>query len=342
MRNRLFPYLLGIAVIVADAFGVSKMINGKPIPIDTIVTMTSSVQFIKPGDPYFDLDSAPIVALVNDTNHTITVCAPTMGNKDSLFFQFIPGNQIAVRISSIIHWEENKGLYSYEYLLCSDTSSVVPIWYFSIDNSGLYEEASSPEGWMLKAFPKQNKVKWADVRGPNQLLPGDSLTGFGLGSSTPPMIAHFEIWGQNKELRSEFSGYDSATVFILADIYSDISTKYMGLDGSLLAPDSEIENIEPVDWIYNRLGQKINVLTQMGYLDQSIETTVLSILENLSEVFKSKENQSATMLSERINTALAALEPYRNQMEPEAWAFITENLKYVLRHLDIVQFKEYP
>jgi hypothetical protein len=127
----------------------------------------------------------------------------------------------------------------------------------------------------------------------------------------------------------------------IGDVYADIALHHLGVKVKTIVPGPAPESIELVEWT-KRILVTLKYLISSGYMTNQIDESVNQILIQLNSVFRYEENHSLEKLEQEINQALGALEPYRNQMEPEAWAFITENLKYVLRNLDIVRFKEYP
>ena len=161
------------------------------------------------------------------------------------------------------------------------------------------------------------------------------MPGIGYQSYGPPVLTEFKLWG-NSEILGQY-GEDE----MFGSIYSGISDKFRGVEGITIAAWVSPESIEPVDW-FRRVSTSIPILKNSGYLDNRVQSEIYPSVYSLYETFRLKENQTIEILEQHINTALAALAPYQSQMQPEAWAFITENMKYVLRHLDIVTFKEYP
>jgi hypothetical protein len=47
-------------------------------------------------------------------------------------------------------------------------------------------------------------------------------------------------------------------------------------------------------------------------------------------------------LIDYVNDTLAELEDFQDRIEPEAYGYIAENLKHMLRNTDIIQFEDYP
>jgi hypothetical protein len=325
-----------IMIISSGALATSNLISGKKMRIGTV---EDGVQYVKKGTQYLDLVKWPVVVALNDSDGSIEVFAPNLAPIDSAYFRFIPGNLISVRLSVEVTWDENLSLFHYSYTLISDASSLRPIELFETEWINYYWETESPDKWNLLSIPQQGRNGWATIGDHNMIMPGNSKSGFGFLSAAPPVMATFKVRGKTENLVYRFSEkYEE----ILGNVEGKVKSMYRSVEGLTIVPGICPERIEPVQWISHAIYFKLDLLMKNGYIDQKNIDNIRMVVANLVNPFKSKENHSTEKLEQEINTTLAALAPYQDQMEPEAWAFITENLKYVLRHLDIVQFKEYP
>jgi hypothetical protein len=330
MNVKLLCSCLLIVFAFADAIGTGKPISGHIPQGNQIVDF---VQYIYKGSPYFDLQEASIIAEIDTTDHSITLLAPLIAPPDSLYIRFVPSNLFTVTLSAEVTWSQETESYLYEYAVKSDASSVTPIGYFQIEWWNDYKEVFVPEGWTAGNIDTRRVNYWSNILH-NEILSGDSLSGIGYESYGPPRLTAFEIWGTMKTIDQQ--GDDE----YFGSIYSGISTKYRGVKGFTIAAWVSPESIEPVDW-FDKICDVVILVTE-GYLSRETEEAIYPILYGLSEKFQLTENQKLSKLEEEVNAALDALEPYREQMQPEAQAFIFENLRYILRHQDIVKFKEYP
>jgi hypothetical protein len=340
MISRLLLILSAFALLTMNAFAISKTIAYKPFYESKIV---GEVQYVRKGKPLIDLGRAPYVAIVDPKDSSITVTYPQFGNPDSLFIHFIPGNLINIRLSTDVEWVDSLGIYQYRYILYSDKSSARPIWEFEVEWLNDYQSIKCPYGWMQgTTYRSHRKVyTWSAFQENDYLIPGDSLSGIGFSSYGPPTIASFSVWGFRYMIADSSIHYDRATNEAIGAAYSDIESQTRALEGYTIVPGVQPEGIEPVEW-FSRIDARSSKLSGSGYLDQETWTQVHQVFLPVIALFKKPVSYNLDYLEQEINNTLSALEPYRNQMEPEAWAFVTENLKYILRHKDIVRFKEYP
>lgn len=312
-------------------FGIGKSISGKFPKGNHIV---DGVQYVNKGTPYFDLEDAPVIAEIDPADHSVTLFVPSIAPPESLYIRFVPGDLFAAKISTQVIWDEQSKAYQYYYTIISDSSSVSPIRYFDIEWWNDYKQIYGPDGWSVRPIYSRNVNAWSTYLD-NAIYGGDTLLGIGYESYGPPALTEFNLRGRTKDLGmlgdSEWFG----------SIYSSFMQKHRGVKGYTIAAWVSPESIEPVSWFGN-ICFKTPILTSSGYLSQQTRDEIYPSLYGLWEMFQQKDNQSIDKLEQAINNTLTALAPYQNQMEPEAWAFITENLKYVLRHMDIVRFKEYP
>jgi len=325
----LLVYMVAL-VFSADSFARGKPISGRIPQGNQIVDF---VQYINKGSPYFDLEQAPVIAEIDKSDHSLTIFAPLIAPRDSLFIRFVPSNLFTATLSADVSWNEATGTYRYNYSISSESGSITPIGYFQIEWWNDYKEVLVPEGWTAGNIDTRRVNYWSNILH-HEIVGGDSLSGIGYESYGPPRLTAFEIWGTMKTIDQQ--GDDE----YFGSIYSGISTKYRGVKGRTVAAWVAPELIEPVDW-FDKICDVI-ILVNEGYLSRETEEAIYPILYGLSEKFQLTENQKLSKLEEEVNAALVTLEPYREQMEPEAQAFIFENLRYILRHQDIVKFKEYP
>jgi hypothetical protein len=340
MYNRLLPIMTMLALMAIDALAVGKIIAYKPIYHPRI---DGRVQYLRKGQAMLDLDRAPYVAIVDPSDSSIILTYPYFGNPDSLFKHFIPGNLISIRLSANVKWIDSTASYNYRYTIYSEKSSVRPIWEFEIEWSNDYKGVFSPHGWLVESLyrPCGRMYAWNAFQENDYLQPSDSLSGMGFRSFAPPVMAQFSVWGYPKEIAEVCPLDDYAASEGLGRAYAEVESQTRAAEGYTIAPGVEPEVIEPVEW-FSRIDARTNGLAYWGYLTQETKVQVHQIFLPLISMFRKSQSHTLDKLNQEINAALAALAPYQDQMEPEAWAFITENLKYVVRHLDIVTFKEYP
>jgi hypothetical protein len=327
--------LISIICLLAFFSNIESFAKGKPISGDVPKgnKIVDGVQYIYEGSPLFDLEEAPVVAEIDTNDHFITLFVPSIAPRESLYIQFIPSSLFTVTLSAEVSWDEQAQVYVYDYAIISDSGSITPIVYFQIEWWNDYAKLFVPEGWTGGSIYSARVNYWSNILD-RKINAGDSLSGIGCESHGPPRLTTFEIWGELNTLDQK--GDDEE----FGSIYSGVSGKYRGVKGYTIAPWVSPELIEPVDWFLELCN--LPVLVRLGYLDGAIQDSIYPTLYKLYDEFQVKENQTLEKLEQAVNNALDTLEPYRNQMQPEAQAFIFENLKYILRHEDIVKFKEYP
>jgi hypothetical protein len=341
MKWRSLVTVVIIPLMFMKAYGISKYIAGRPIPIGNIV---KRIQYDRLGAPFKNFEEAPFAVSFSEIDKSLKVSWPEKHSPDSLYYQFIPGDQVVLRISAEVEWIDSLKLYTYAYTLFSDPSSICSIWHIEVEWWNFYKAVISPSKWLPGSlpYPPRKMHYWGALQESNYVLPGLSLSGFGFQSVAPPVIASFEVWGRAKEI--ELKGLqllNESDAEEFAELYSDISSEHTGIKGFLIIPGVCPEVIDPVEWCLH-IDAGLSRLREPGYIDEPNIKNIHQIFLPMIAQLKKSETQNLNKLSQEISTTLAALAPYQDQMEPEAWAFITENLKYVLRHLDIVQFKEYP
>jgi hypothetical protein len=329
----LFIFLVAFSLFT-NSFAKGKPISGEVPRGNRII---DGIQYVNKGSPYFSLDEAPIIVEIDTTDHSITIFVPSIAPPESLYIKFIPSSMFKAILSAEVIWNEETDNYQYEYTIISDSNSITPIMHFGIEWWNDYEEVYAPKDWTASSLNQtvhSGRVNYWSSYISNKVQGGDTLSGIGYQSYGPPVITPFELWCELNVL--DASGSDE----MFGSIYSGISEIYRGVKGYTIAAWVSPESIEPVDW-FDRICD-VPILVTAGYLDKETKSAIYPTLYKLSEEFQLKENQTLEKLEQEVNRVLDTLEPYRNQMEPEAQAFIFENLKYILRHKDIVKFKEYP
>ena len=271
------------------------------------------------------------VAIVDIQKTTINVTMRDESLRDSSYHEFIPGNSFTIWISGDLKWDEQEQLYTYSYELQSDSSSVSSVDLFRLEKFLNCREMLGPPGWAAIDF-YENYYDWSNVRENEILEPGGKKTGFGLKTSCPPHLGEFEVWGRSKEIKSY--GWDETTWSIAGG--ADFDTH--GIVGVVVLPGSCPEVIEPVDWV-DKIMYSLWKLVANGYMNQATEKAVHIILNDLKGAMLHKSEHSIELLEEHVNMALDELAEYEEDMEPEAWGYIVENLNYMLRHTDIIVFK---
>ena len=331
MNSRIVIFCLTIIMFSSTVFATGKSISGEFPKGNQII---DGVQYINKGTQPFDLDQASVIAEIDPSDHSVTLTIPSIAPPESLYIRFIPSNLFSATLSTEVTWNAPSETYKYKYTIISDQGSITPIRYFDIEWWNDYKRLYKPEGWSAKSIHSRRVNIWSTYAD-ETIHGGDSLSGLGYESYGPPHLTEFEIWGDMKTLhqRGDNEWFGS--------IYSGIATKYRGVKGITIAAWVSPESIEPVNWFGN-ICFKMPILVSAGFIQKDIEKSIYPILYDLWETFQTKENHSIDKLEQKINDVLSALEPYYNQMETEAQAYIFENLKYVLRHTDIVTFKEYP
>jgi len=323
-----------LAVSFTDAHAISRIVSGTPILPGYVI---KGVQYINRGSKWQDLDDAPYVLEIDREDDYYKLFEPGIAHPDSMYIIFVPGDLIAVRISASATWIDSSECYEYQYELYSQDSSRTPIRGIDMPRLNDHLGTTAPNGWsFLIRFTEPIYSCHANT-GEYYLKPNENLTGIDIASCAPPTLGNFVLYGN--------STYDPEGIpeeeEIFGDVYTQIAYEHRGVEIASIVPGPAPEQIEPVQWVY-RLFYSRHELERWGYLESQAMEGTASILMNLAEMFKVEENQKLTVLEQEVNNAIAELEQYQEQMEPEAQAFIFENLRYLLRHLDIVKFKEYP
>jgi hypothetical protein len=77
-----------------------------------------------------------------------------------------------------------------------------------------------------------------------------------------------------------------------------------------------------------------------GYIGKEHSTEIREVLSNLQNQLYKAKNPPFSEWNGYIVSTMNELAPYKDLIEPEAWSYIVENLKYMQRNKDIVWFRE--
>jgi hypothetical protein len=323
--------LLSLLTLQSAVFPASQLLQGKQYPFGKIV---DHVQYIKKGEALLNLSEAPIVATFNEANNSIRLTCPEAGSPDSLYYLFVPGDLIKVRIAAEVHWNDSLGMFQYSYSIISDSSSRIPIDGMQTDQLFECWKYKSPLWWIGYYNRRLRFQSWHQFKESLLLMPGQSLSGFGYESKGPPTLGNFSIEGQNKVIDS--AGEDE--FFALA--YSEIINQHRAVDGITLIPGPQQERIEAPAWVMNILNN-LGILQINGYIPDTHLRAVEQIVTELQQSLRYLQKRSFDDWSPYIDAAIDSLTAYQTLIQPEAYAYITENLKYMQRHKDIVWFGKY-
>ena len=271
-----------------------------------------------------------LVAIVNLQKQTINIAARDIALRDSLYRKFIPGNTFIVWLSGDLKWSEQEELYTYSYELHSDSSSTTSVDLLRLEKFLNCREMLGPPGWVASDFGEI--YDWSNVRESQILKPGGEISGYGFKTSCPPRLGIFGIFGETIDLGG--AGWDEVTWTDASGIANDNRS----VSGITIIPGPCPEVIEPVDWV-DKIMYSLWKLVANGYMNQATEKAVHIILNDLKGAMLHKSEHSIELLEEHVNMALDELAEYEEDMEPEAWGYIVENLNYMLRHTDIIVFK---
>jgi len=323
---------LKLLTLLALALSFSAFATTKPLSSDLgsrIGTGDQYVQYLAKGSAIADSGSI-WVAIVDLQRNIINVTTRDQSLRDSSYHEFIPGNTFKVSLSGELSWSEEEGSFTYSYELHSDTSSLTLIDFLRLEKRLDCKQMLGPPGWAAADFAKD--YEWSQVRENTELRPGKDLSGFGLKTACPPRIGSFEIWGKSIEIRS--SGWDEVSWSIAGGAEFDNH----GIIGATIVPGPCPEMIEPVDLVDSMIGV-LWTLVENGYMSADTKYSVHAIFNNLKGAMLHRSEHKFQNLEQHVNDALNALEQYHEVMQPEAWGYITENLKYMLKHPDIIVFK---
>ena len=325
MKTQIVPMSLLLLVISANSFAVSRVYSGKAIPTHVV---TDGCQFIKTGASLIaGLSEAPIVVYINEDDNSVEFTIHGSTRPDSVLYRFVPGDLFSARLITHLTWDENNHYYSYDYQVISMKESKIPIKRFTVRLAFEPLKSDTPEGWGL--YRSLGFHTWYDA-----IMPGDSISGLGFVSSSPPTLLDAHLSGETRVIGG---GTDSEGVQAL----SEFITKHDRVPCLIIAPAAIPEKIEAPVWL-NQIKTNLGKLVSNGYLSNERSQQVNSILSDLFYALRESANTTFDRWNPLVNTALDSLTAYQTLIEPEAYAYITENLKYMQRHKDIVWFGKYP
>ena len=323
MMNQYQASLVVLLVLFIQAFATSKIYSGKTIPIDTTIERW---QIIEKGDSLIaDTAIAPIVIYYDKSDHSLLFTIHGSTNPDSSLFILKTGDLFSARISANLNWDNKIQRYKYEYEIESLPESKITIDRIRIRLGFSPLEVLSPNGWSLnRGVGFTSWTQW-QVK---TCIPGSKVIGFGFESAGPPTLKEMELSGESAIIMTH--EYDEG-----ADIPNFLSIERVHC--LIIAPSPYHEQIEIYNWM-NHLITNVGKLSSNGYLSYAQDLEITDILENLYKQLQDSSNTSYDKWNPLVNETLDTLSPYQSQIEPEAWSYITENLKYMQRNKDIVWF----
>ncbi len=325
MNNKFLLSVIFTFFLFSTTSSISKIYSGKEIKTNTII---DNQQIIEKGKPLLDIEKAPIVIFYDKTDQSLKFTLSGSDHPDSLLYHVIPGDRVSVRIAASITWDENERLYQYIYEVQSLEESKIPINMISTKLGFEPNRILSAEGWGIYQSGGHNS--WSQFKNPI-LLPGNSVSGFGFQSSGPPKLGIFFIRGESAIYKESLDGWEPL---------EKISTFLIDLqrvECLTLIPAPRPEKIRADNWI-SSIEKSISKLKSNGYIPKDFIKNIRDILSNLHDQMYKAENPPFSVWNGYIESALADLVPYETKIEPEAWSYITENLKYMQRNKDIVWF----
>lgn len=318
--------ILLLLLLQADTHAISKDYSGKPIPTKGIV---DGIQYVKKGDSYIESEEVSFVIVVDEDENTLKITCPSCGDPDSLYFELTLGDLISVRFEADVTWDKEQNIYSYNYTVKSENASKTPIDHIRIDQLLEYKEVKSASGW-IGGFNREFKTQsWSQFEESDLLMPGTSVSGFGYVSENPPVLGNFFVSG---EINQKTTAEDD----LFFPVLEELLDKHEGITGITIIPGPKPERIHGRPWIMQIING-FNKLTTHGYAgDNSIDVhrLLIKLYQDLGELKKPTFDD----WSQLIDDTLSDLAAYESEMEPEAWSYITENLKYMQRNKDIVWF----
>lgn len=325
MINKLLLSVVLLFCLISTTYPVSKIYNGKPIPTNQII---DGMQIIEKEKPFMDLDQAPLVTFFDKADQSLKFTIGGSDHPDSVLYHVIPGDRISVQIAASVTWDKNEQLYHYIYEVRSLEESAVPIEMLSIHLGFEPTQILNADGWISRERVTYNT--WSNFNSP-KIMPGDSVSGFGYRSFNPPKLGIFNIRGERKIL-FEKGEFEEPLPYI---------TNYLGslqrVECLTLIPAPKPEKIHADSWISN-INYGVNKMISDGYIPKNVAKNMRLIVSSLQDQIYQAENPPFSEWNGYIESTLADLAPYQSQIEPEAWSYITENLKYMQRNKDIVWF----
>jgi len=325
-------YRYSAVLVTVFAVATTCQARGREVyyrPIMEKAVNDQSVEYFVKGDS-IPVTGTPFVAIVDTASESILVTTRDESRRDSVHYEFIPGDRVNFWISASLSWDDEKKSLVYTYELHSNTSSLVPIWSINLEWKNEALEMIRPKGWYSSSLGKN--YSWSPFYGTDDIKPGHSLEGFGFRSSCPPLLGSASIWG--REISLSESGIDEFT----GDIFYGVSGNHMIAEDRTIIPGLCPESIVPDAWV-DRIAVDLGDLRNNGYIGNQQMDEIRGILIHLRDMLRRPEEQKLSRLEEVVNETLNQLAQYEGQIEPEAYGYITENLKHMLRNLDIILFE---
>jgi hypothetical protein len=332
MKRAILAATVCLILHCLEAEAISKIYTGTPFPLNRIV---NGIQYIESGKPFLDLTKGPIVAIIDYGDNSVRLICPAKGDPESLFYWFRVGDMVSVRIAGNLAWDQVVQSYTYTYTFYSETDSRTPIATIRMDEMYEYKEVLGPPAWMGFFNRQLGNHVWMQFNKDAYLMPGDSLSGFNYLSGGPPVIRTFFIEGDKVFI--DMAGVDE----FFTPSATEIMQEHQGIEGETVIPGPQPERIEGPEWVLD-IASELGVLWGNGYIPEQYEKSIHDIIVNLHQDLRNLEKPTYDNWNPLIEKALSDLEPYQNLIEPEAYGFIVENLKYMQRHQDIVWFGKYP
>jgi hypothetical protein len=326
---------------VVGAYAASKDITGIPIPIERV---RQRVQYIlRPTFFQKDYYPAPYAAIVDQNDYSLKFIYPAKYKADSVYCRFQTGDQIEIRLAVAVSWDQSANLYEYRYTLSSTSHSLRPIWQIEMEWLNDYQQIYSPEGWIFETtvLPDKKVSSWSTRNLQSEVQPGGSISGFGFTSIAPPIIVPFKIWGRTLDLGCKGLELLSDDSLDFVQTHEKVIETHGHLDVFTVIPGIVPESIEPVEW-YSRITSGLYKLKNSGYMSPEVENKIYRLLTSFGAIFGHEENHNMQKMEQEVSKVLEAMLPYREQIEPEAWFFIEENLRFPLCHSELVHFMRYP
>jgi hypothetical protein len=327
MMKYMFCITLLLGAISICCYGISRIYSGKPIPLGMV---KDGFQVIQEGKPLIaGLDVAPTIIYYNDQDHSFTFSIHGSTDPDSILLRVTPGDLFSVRVSANVSWNDDVQRFRYIYDIQSLQESQIPIETAVIRLGFDPWLVLVPMGWGLNK--SVGYTSWY-ASGATQLMPGRSLSGFGFESASPPILKEIELYGESAIVMAH--EWDEGP-----DIPSFLDDTE-GVRCLTIAPGPLSEKIQAAEWV-TQIMVNLGKLVSNGYLSYERSQQVNGILSGLFNALGNPANTSFDKWNPLVNTALDSLTVYQTLIEPEAYSYITENLKYMQRHKDIVWFGKY-
>ena len=318
-----------IISICPVALSSSKPISGEPImngaqDIEYVQYYLNGAAIPQEGTEY--------IALVDTIENSILVTTRNESLRDSIKYYFIPGDRFTVILNASLDWDDNSQSLIYSYTINSDIASLVSIWSFRIDWTNDCKQIINPYGWFGSYLRTANVYDWSKLYESEVIKPGGILNGFALKSKCPPLLGQFELWGEEKEMSN--LGWNEFTW----EVPSGVAGDYGSIESKTVVPGLCPESIEPSGWV-DRIVISLGDLTAYGYMKNEEFHELRALLLNLRDLLRRPEEQTLEKLEEHVNSTLNELTKFESLIEPEAMGYIVENLKHMLRNMDIIHFE---